>query len=293
MTEMFRPRRSMLYMPASNKRALEKARGLPVDGVIFDLEDSVAPDQKAQARAQAWDAIHEGGYGRREIIVRVNALGSDWIEEDLEAAVKVVSDAVLVPKVNKASDLEAIFSMLDDMGAPESLRVWAMIETPMAIINAPEIAAVAQNPAGRLDVWVMGTNDLALEIGCTHAPFEPPMVVGLSRAILAARAYGLSILDGVYNDISDIKGFVKTCQMARNMGFDGKTLIHPKQIEPCNEAFSPSKEEIAEARAIIAAFALAENQGKGVIMHDGGMVELLHLAQAHKVMAAVDGIVGH
>lgn len=283
----------MLYMPASNKRALEKARGLPVDGVIFDLEDSVAPDQKAQARAQAWDAIHEGGYGKREVVVRVNAPGTDWIEKDLEAVAKVVPDAVLVPKVNKASDLEAIFSTLDDMGAPETLRVWAMIETPLAIINAPEIAAVAQSPANRLDVWVVGSNDLALEIGCTHAPYEPPMVVGLSRAILAARAYGLSILDGVYNDISDARGFAKACQTARNMGFDGKTLIHPKQIEPCNKAFSPSKEEIAEARTIIAAFALPENQGKGVIMHDGGMVELLHLAQAHKVMAVVDGAADH
>jgi len=290
MTELFRPRRSLLYMPALNARALEKARTLPVDGLIIDLEDSVAPEAKAQARAQMQDGVQEGGYGAREVIVRVNAPGSDWVDEDFEAVAKAVPDAVLVPKINTAQDIEAIFSTLDAMGAPETLRIWAMIETPAAIINAPEIGAVVQDPANRLEAWVMGTNDLAKDIGCALEPFEPPLVVALSRAILAARACGLVILDGVYNDIADLTGFAKACQAARNMGFDGKTLIHPKQIEPCNEAFSPSKSEISAARAIIAAFELAENQGKGVIMLEGAMVERLHLAQALKVITAADGL---
>ncbi len=291
MTELFRPRRSLLYMPALNARALEKAKTLPVDGVIFDLEDSVAPEAKAQARAQMLDAIHEGGYGKREVIVRVNGPGTDWIDEDLEAVAKALPDVVLVPKINTAQDIEALFSALDNMGAPAPLRVWAMIETPMAILKAPEIGAVVQSPANRLEAWVMGTNDLAQEIGCALEPFEPPLVVALSRAVLAARAYGLVILDGVYNDIADLDGFAVACQAARNMGFDGKTLIHPKQIEPCNAVFSPSKSELDEARAIIAAFELAENQNKGVIMLEGRMVERLHLRQAVKIVD-FDGAAG-
>lgn len=286
-----RPRRSVLYMPGSNARALEKAKTLPVDALILDLEDAVAPDAKAVARQQILDAVSGGGYGHRELVIRINGLDTPWGAEDLEMAAKAGPDAILVPKVNSAEDIFAIGHKLDAAGAAESVKIWVMMETPKAMLAAGEIAAAAAAPAGRrLSVFIMGTNDLAKETRARIVPGRLPMLAWLSTCVAAARAFGLEIVDGVYNDFNNETGFATECAEARDLGMDGKTLIHPKQVEPCNAAFSPGEAEVEWARKIIAAFELPENQNKGAITVDGRMVELLHAEMAKRTVAIAEAI---
>jgi citrate lyase subunit beta/citryl-CoA lyase len=285
-----RPRRSVLYMPGSNARAIEKARTLPADGVILDLEDAVAPDAKSDARRQVSEAVKAGGFGPREIFIRVNAIDTPWHNEDLAAAVQATPDAILVPKISKPAEIEMLGRRLLDLGANPKTRLWAMIETPLAILDIHAIAATAKMSQTRLSGFVLGTNDLAKETGTRFVPARWTMLPWLSISVLAARAYNLSILDGVYNDLSDMEGFTRECAQGRDFGMDGKTLIHPNQIAPCNEAFSPTAEEIAQAQKIIAAFDLPENRDKGVVQIDGRMVERLHADIARKVVAIDDAI---
>jgi citrate lyase subunit beta / citryl-CoA lyase len=285
-----RPRRSVLYMPGANARALEKAKTLPCDAVILDLEDAVAPDAKVTARQQVMAAVTAGGFGSREVIVRINALDTAWWLDDLAAAAKAHPDGILVPKVSKPDHLLTVASRLIDIAADHKIRLWAMIETPIAIINAAEIAATAGDAETRLAGFVMGTNDLAKESRAKLLPGRAPMVSWLAAGVLAAHAYGIDILDGVYNDIADEEGFRRECGQGRDMGFDGKTLIHPNQIAPCNAAFSPSEAEITQARKIIAAFELPENHAKGVVQLDGRMVERMHADIAQRTVAIADAI---
>jgi len=287
-----RARRSVLYMPGSNARALEKARTLPVDGVIFDLEDSVAPEAKEAARQQVADAVKAGGFGRREVFIRVNGVDTPWHADDLSAAAHAAPDAILVPKVSDADTLELIGRRLLDMGTDHKTRVWAMIETPLAIFNILSIAAEASDSETRLSGFVMGTNDLAKDTRARLVPGRAPMLTWLTTCIAAARIYGIDILDGVYNDIGNAHGFAQECQQGSELGFDGKTLIHPSQIEPCNKAFSPSPAEVDQARKIIAAFDLPENKGKGVVSIDGRMVERLHAEMARRTVAIAEAIAG-
>jgi citrate lyase subunit beta / citryl-CoA lyase len=287
---IFRPRRSVLYMPGANARALEKAKTLPCDAVILDLEDAVAPDAKASARQQVADAVTAGGFGAREVIVRINGLDTNWWLDDLNAAAKADPDGILVPKVSKSGDLLAVAGRLIDISADHAIRLWAMIETPLAIINAAEIAATAKDSEVRLAGFVIGTNDLARESRAKLLPGRAPMASWLAAAVLAAHAFGIDILDGVYNDIADAEGFRRECGQGRDMGFDGKTLIHPSQIAPCNAAFSPSEAEVVQARKIIAAFDLPENHAKGVVQIDGRMVERMHADMARRTVAIADAI---
>ena len=285
-----RPRRSVLYMPGSNARAIAKARTLPVDAVILDLEDAVAPEAKAQARDEVVAAVKAGGFGTREVFVRVNGLDTPWCSDDMTAAAMAAPDAILVPKIWSPNQLEQIGQRLLDMGAAPRIRIWAMIETPIAVFNAPALAAEARDSEARLAGFVIGTNDLAKETRARIVPGRAPMVPWLMQCIAAARAYGIDILDGVYNDIGDAAGFAAECTQARDMGFDGKTLVHPNQIAACNAAFSPTEEEIARARAIIAAFDLHENAGKGVVQIDGRMVERMHADIARRTVAIAEAI---
>ena len=285
-----RPRRSVLYMPGSNARAIEKARTLPADAVIFDLEDSVAPNGKAAARQQVLNAVTAGGFGAREIIIRINGLDTEWWLDDLNAAAKAKPDAVLVPKVSIPGHLEDVAERLIDISADQKIRIWAMMETPLAMLNAGEIAAAAKDIETRLSAFVMGTNDLAKDTRAKITPGRAPMVPWLMGCVTAARAHGIDILDGVYNDLGNAEGFARECDEARDMGFDGKTLIHPNQIGPCNAAFSPSTEEVANARKIIAAFSLPENKNKGVVQLDGRMVERLHADMARRTVAIARAI---
>jgi citrate lyase subunit beta/citryl-CoA lyase len=282
-----RPRRSMLYMPGSNARAIEKARELPADGVILDLEDAVAPDAKAQARELVVQALQKGGFGGREVLVRINGLDTAWWRDDLAVAA-AGPDALLLPKVSTPEQLRELARHFVGVGAEARIRVWAMMETPLAMLNAREIAAAALDPATRLAGFVMGTNDLAKETRARIVPGRAPMLPWLMACVAAARAYGLAILDGVYNELGDLEGFSAECRQARDLGFDGKTLIHPQQIAPCNAAFSPAPEEVAWARKIIAAFDLPENAGKGVIQIEGRMVERLHAEMARQVVAIAE-----
>ncbi len=288
MTSAARPRRSVLYMPGSNARALEKARSIPADALILDLEDAVAPDAKAEARAQVCDAVKQGGYGKREIIIRVNALTTEWGAADIEAAVAAGPDAILVPKISSAEDVRAASALLDKAGAHEGMQLWAMMETPLAMLQAQAIAASVSQT--RMTTWVMGTNDIAKELRCAHTPDRLPMVTSLGLCMLAARAYGITILDGVYNDIKNESGFSAICEQGRDLGLDGKTLIHPSQVGPCNTIFSPDADEVAFSREVIEAFKQPENSGKGVIKVDGKMVELLHAEIAERVVAIADAI---
>jgi len=285
-----RPRRSVLYMPGSNARALEKARELPADGLILDLEDAVAPDAKAQARAAIAQALHAGGFAGREVLVRINALDTPWWTEDLEAVIPAKPDAVLLPKVSHASQLEDLAEHLTDLGAEPHIRVWAMMETPLAMLHAGEIAAATLDPETRLAGFVMGTNDLAKETRARLIPGRAPMLPWLMTCVAAARAYGLDILDGVYNDLGNAEGFAAECAQSRDLGFDGKTLIHPRQIGPCNDAFSPTPEEIETARKMIAAFDLPENKEKGVVQIEGRMVERMHAEMARRTVAIAEAI---
>jgi citrate lyase subunit beta/citryl-CoA lyase len=284
-----RPRRSVLYMPGSNARALEKARELPADGLILDLEDAVAPEAKAVARDNIVKAL-KTGFGDREVLVRINGLDTRWWVEDIDAAASAMPDAILVPKVSTPKQLQDLAARLVDMGTHPSVRVWAMMETPLAVLNVGEIAHAALDSETRLAGFVMGTNDLAKDTRARLVPGRAPMLPWLMMCVAAARAYGLDILDGVYNDLGNADGFVEECRQARDLGFDGKTLIHPRQIEPCNDAFSPSPEEVEIARKMIAAFEEPGNENKGVIQIDGRMVERLHAEMARRTVAIADAI---
>jgi citrate lyase subunit beta/citryl-CoA lyase len=281
-----RPRRSVLYMPGSNARAMEKARELPADAVIFDLEDAVAPDAKANARELIVQALQKGGFGNREVLVRINGLDTAWWLDDLKVAA-AGPHAVLVPKVSTPEQLLQVGKHLVGVRAEASVRVWAMMETPLAILNAREIAAAALDPQTRLAGFVMGTNDLAKDTRARIVPGRGPMLPWLMTCVAAARAYGLDILDGVYNELGNAEGLAAECRQAHELGFDGKTLIHPQQIAPCNVAFSPTEQEVTWARNIIAAFDLPENANKGVIQIDGRMVERLHADMARQAIADV------
>jgi citrate lyase subunit beta / citryl-CoA lyase len=281
-----RPRRSALYMPGSNPRALEKAKTLAADVLILDLEDSVAPETKETARAQVAETVRGGGFAHREILIRINAMETPWGTDDLAAALGAGADGVLFPKVSVPDDLQMLVSRLETLGGGEGIGVWVMMETARGILHAGAIAAAASDPRTRLAGLVMGTNDLSKETRARIVPGRAPMRSWLMTCVAAARAYGLDILDGVYNDIADAEGFERECMEARDLGFDGKTLIHPSQIEPCNRVFSPTPAELDEARRILAAFALPENSGKGVIKVDGRMVERLHAEMARRIVAA-------
>ncbi len=276
-----RPRRSLLYMPGSNRRALEKARGLPADGLILDLEDAVAPEAKESARALVAAALAEGGYGEREVVLRVNAIETPWGHADLAAAATMPIDAVLLPKVESPDRVALTVSLLDAFGAPEGLAVWCMIETPRGILYAREIAAATP----RLAALVLGTSDLTKDLHALASRDRLPLLTSLSLAILAARAHGLAILDGVHLDLSDEDGFAAACRQGRELGFDGKTLIHPKQIAAANAAFAPSPEEIEWSRRIVAAHAEAAAAGKGVVLVEGRLIENLHVENARRLLA--------
>jgi citrate lyase subunit beta/citryl-CoA lyase len=277
-------------MPGSNARALDKAKMLPADGVILDLEDSVAPDAKEAARQQVVDAVKAGGFGAREVFIRVNGVDTPWHADDLSAAAHAAPDIILVPKVSSSDTLELIGRRMLDMGTNHKTRVWAMIETPLAIFNILEIAAAARDSETRLAGFVMGTNDLAKDTRARLVPGRTPMLAWLSMCVAAARVHGIDILDGVYNDIGNADGFAKECVQGVELGFDGKTLIHPSQIEPCNKAFSPSPADVEQARKMIAVFDLPENKGKGVVSIDGRMVERLHADMARRTVAIAEAI---
>ena len=281
-----RPRRSVLYMPGANQRALEKAAGLPADALILDLEDAVAPDAKAEARDRVCEAAGSGRYGAREVTIRINGLGTPWHEDDLRAVAAAGPAAVVVPKVDSAAEVHGIEKGLDAAGAPDHTAIWAMVETPVAMLNAREVAESSE----RLTVLVMGTNDLANELQAEHVPGRAPLLTGLGLALLAARAAGKVILDGVYNDIRDPEGFEAECVQGRRMGFDGKTLIHPGQLEPCNRVFAPDPDALERAGRIIAAFEEAEAEGRGVVTVDGRMIENLHVDQARRTLALAAAI---
>ena len=276
--------RSALYMPGANERALVKARDLPADALILDLEDAVAPAAKAEARERVCAAAASGDYGERVVTIRVNAIATEWHGDDVRAAAAAGPDAIVVPKISSAGDVHAVDGLLRDAGAPERTAIWAMLETPAAVLHATEIAGAAD----RLTVLVMGTNDLAAELYADTAPTHPlraPLLGALSSCVLAARARGRTILDGVFNDVRDLDGFAAECRQGRAFGFDGKTLIHPGQVEPCNAAFSPGPDEVAHARRVIDAFEEAERAGAGVVTVDGRMIENLHVATAQRVLA--------
>lgn len=285
-----RPRRSVLYMPGSNARALEKAKSIAADALILDLEDAVAPDAKATARAQVCAAVKAGGYGKRELVIRVNALDTPWGMDDLAAAAAAGPDAVLIPKPGSGADIVRATEALAKAGAPDTVKLWAMIETPLAILNLQDIAATAQKPGARLSCFVIGLNDLVKETRADLGANRRPALYWLSAAVTAARAYGLVVLDGVYNNFKDAEGYRRECGHGRRLGFDGKTLIHPDQVAVANEVFAPPEAEVAFARKIIAAFDLPESRGKGVITVDGRMVELLHAEIARRTVAIADAI---
>ena len=283
-----RPRRSVLYMPGSNTRALEKAKTIAADALILDLEDAVAPDVKVVARDQVCAAVKAGGYGPRELIIRINALDTPWGKADLDAAVSAGPDAILLPKPSSGADIARVSDALGR--APEKTRLWAMVETPLAILNVQDIAAASQHPSTRLACFVMGTNDLVKETRADLSASRRPALYWLSATVTAARAYGLDVLDGVYNNFKDTDGFRRECVHGRALGFDGKTLIHPDQVAISNEVFAPPEAEVAFARKIIAAFDQPEHKGKGVITVDGRMVELLHAEMARRTVAIAEAI---
>ncbi|MBO0738975.1 MAG: CoA ester lyase [Alphaproteobacteria bacterium] len=286
MPATLRPRRSFLYMPGSNPRALERARSLPADGLILDLEDAVAPQEKESARAIVTAALAEGGYGEREVVLRVNPLDTPWGYADLASAATMPIDAVLLPKVEGAERLRLSLSLLDALGAPERLALWCMLETPLGILYARDIAAASP----RLAALVLGTSDLTKDLHALATRDRLPLLTSLGLAILAARAYGLAVLDGVHLDLADDEGFAASCRQGRELGFDGKTVIHPKQIAAANAAFAPSTEEIEWSRRIIAAHAEAVAAGKGVVLVDGRLIENLHVENARRIVALAEEI---
>ncbi|MGI8755665.1 MAG: HpcH/HpaI aldolase/citrate lyase family protein [Acidimicrobiales bacterium] len=280
------PRRSVLYMPGANERALEKAKGLDADALILDLEDAVAPDAKAEARDRVCAAAASGAYGAKEVAIRVNSLATEWHAADIAAAALAGPAAVVVPKIDSVEDVRAVEAALEAAGAPDHTRIWAMVETPVAMLHAEAIAAASE----RLTVLVMGTNDLAKELHANHVPGRQPLLTGLGLCLLAARATGKVILDGVYNDIKNTDGFEAECAQGAQMGFDGKTLIHPSQVEPANRIWAPSPEAVEDARALIATFTEAIEAGKGVVAHNGRMIENLHVDNAQRILAVADAI---
>ena len=287
---MIRPRRSVLFMPGSNPRALEKARTLPADGIILDLEDAVAPDAKASARDAIAQAVTAGGFGRREIIIRINALDSPWWIDDVTMAGRVKPDGILVPKISSVADLAAIADRLGDINADMSIKVWAMIETSGAILHAEQLAAASKDSEMRLAGFVFGPNDIARETRIRMLPGRAAMLPMIIHCILAARLHGLEMLDGPYSGIGDAEGFRAEATQGRDIGFDGKTLIHPGQIDACNEIFTPPPEEVAYARRVIEAFQQPENASRGAIQLDGKMVERLHADMAKRTIAISDAI---
>jgi len=286
MLKTARPRRSVLYMPGSNSRALEKGRSLPADALILDLEDAVAPDAKREARAKIVAALQQGGYGRREIIVRINGLDSDWGNEDLEELATAGADALLLPKVESAEMVRQAEALMVAAGAPEELALMCMMETPLGILKAAEIAAASP----RLSCLVMGTSDLVKDLNALHTPERLPVLTALSLCVLAARANGLAVVDGVHLDLNDAEGFAAQCLQGRQLGFDGKTLIHPKTIEKANEVFGPSAADVAEAQRIIEVHAAAVKEGQGVAVLDGKLIENLHVETARKTVSLAQTI---
>ena len=278
MTE-FTPLRSVLYMPSSNERALEKAKTIACDALILDLEDAVAPDAKTAAREAASAAVASGDYGRRTVTIRVNGLGTEWHDADLEAAAQAGPAGVVVPKVNSADEVRSLVAALERAGAPDHTRLWAMVETPDAIFNAREIAAASP----RLQALVLGTNDLVKELYAEHVPGRAPIVPSLHTVLLAGRAAGIAVIDGVYNDVKDTDGFLAECEQGRQMGFDGKTLIHPGQVEGANASFAPSAQAVEDAEGLIAAF--EAGRGAGVVTYNGKMVENLHVESARRTLS--------
>jgi citrate lyase subunit beta/citryl-CoA lyase len=281
-----RPRRSVLYMPGANARALDKARGLAADGLIFDLEDAVLPDAKPGARGIVAAALAEGGYGKRERLLRVNGLDTPWGHQDLVAAAAMDIHGVVLPKIEAAATIRQSLAILDRAGAPGDLGIWVMMETPLAMLRAEEIASATPRLAG----FIMGTSDLANDLHASHTRDRLPLLTGLSLCLLAARAYGLAVLDGVYLDLADDEGFAASCHQGVELGFDGKTLIHPKTIDAANAAFAPDAAAITQARRFIAGFEAAQAQGKGVVLVDGKLVENLHVANARRLVALADSI---
>ena len=288
---MIRPRRSLLFMPGSNARALEKARDLSADGLILDLEDAVAADAKMRARQQVAEAVAAKRFAGREVLIRLNGLDTPWWLEDIAMAGQAGPDGVVIPKVSSAADLRAVSEQLNSHDAAGSIRVWAMIETSLAILHAEEIAEAAHDSTTRLAGFVFGPNDIARETRIRMRPGRGAMIPLFTHCVLAARAHGLEILDGPYSDIANTAGFEEECAQARDLGFDGKTLIHPSQIAACNAAFTPPAEEVARARKIIEAFALPENASRGAIQLDGQMVERLHAEIARRTIAISDAII--
>ncbi|HEY0904400.1 MAG TPA: CoA ester lyase [Marmoricola sp.] len=282
-TSTFRPRRSVLYMPSSNARALEKAKTIPCDGLILDLEDAVAPDDKTAARDAACAAVRSGEYGARELTIRVNGADTEWHADDLAAACAAGPDAIVVPKVASADAVLELVEAMAGHDAPERTKLWAMVETPYAMLHAEEIAAASD----RLTVLVMGTNDLAKELYAEHVPGRQPLLAGLGLALLAARATGKVIIDGVYNDVKNADGFLAECRQGREMGFDGKTLIHPGQVDGANDAFAPSPKAVEDARGILGAW---EARDAGVVTYNGRMIENLHVESAQRTLAIAEAI---
>jgi citrate lyase subunit beta/citryl-CoA lyase len=286
MNKHHRPRRSVLYMPGANARALEKSRTLPADALIFDLEDAVAPDAKLNARKQVVQAVEAGGYGRREVMIRTNGLNTPWGYDDLVAAATAGANAVLLPKVESAAVVRQAESVLVSNGAPPDLAIWCMMETPRGMLHAEEIV----DASPRLGGLVMGTSDLAKDLQAQHTAMRLPLITALGLCMLAARAARVAILDGVYLDLNDHDGFVDSCRQGAELGFDGKTLIHPKQLEAANEVFAPSEEELRLSRRIIDAYAQAAAEGKGVVLVDGKLIERLHVDHAERVVALAEAI---
>ena len=282
--EAFRPRRSVLYMPASNERALQKATSIPCDGLILDLEDAVAPDAKVAARDAACAAAASGQYGKRELTIRINGADTEWHVDDLAAACAAGPDAIVVPKVSSADAVLQLVEAMSENDAPDHTKLWAMVETPYAMLHAEEIASASD----RLTVLVMGTNDLAKELYAEHVPGRQPLLTGLGLALLAARATGKAIIDGVYNDVKNTEGFLAECQQGREMGFDGKTLIHPGQVEAANEAFAPSERAVEEARGILQAW--ENGKGSGVVTYNGRMIENLHVESAQRTLSIHEAV---
>lgn len=281
-----RPRRSLLFMPGSNARALEKAKTLPADGLIFDLEDAVSPDAKAAARQQVAETVHQGGYGKRELVVRVNALSTPWGREDLAAMATCGADAILLPKVENEAMVRQTLDILAAHGAPASLAIWCMLETPRGILRAEAIATASPQIAA----LVMGTSDLSKELHAQTTRERQPLLFSLERCVLVARAYGLTALDGVHLDLQDNEGFAYACRQAAALGFDGKTLIHPKTLAVANQVFAPAPDEVTWARRIIAAHAEAMVAGKGIVVVDGRLIENLHVEEAQRVVHLAEAI---
>lgn len=286
MSATTRPRRTVLYLPGSNARALEKARTLATDALILDLEDAVAPDAKATAREQVAAAVDAGGFGHREVLVRVNGADTAWFEPDIAAVAAAPPDGVLVPKVSSAADVAEVEAALAAAGAPADLPLWAMLETPRAVLDAAAVTAASDRLVG----FVMGTNDLAKELRAAHVPGRAPLLPSLTWCLLAVRDAGKTIVDGVYNDLDDAEGFAAECRQAVELGFDGKTVIHPRQLDACNAAFTPTDSEVAHASRVIEAFEAASAEGRGVVTVDGKLIENLHVEQARRTLAVVQAV---